>query len=194
MAQNKSIRGSQTEKNLMISFAGESQARNRYNYYAGKAKDEGFVQISNIFNETAEQERMHAKRFFSFLEGGDVMVEYEYPAAIIRGTYENLIAAAEGEHHENTTMYPGFAEVARQEGFTQVALLWEHVCNAETFHERRYRELAENIDKGRVFKRPEKQVWRCLKCGYLHEGTEPPVKCPACLHPQSYYELLCTNW
>lgn len=194
MAQNKSVRGTQTEKNLMASFAGESMARNRYNYFAGKAKDEGYVQIANIFNETADQERIHAKRFLGFLEGGGVMVEYEYPAEIIRGTYENLLAAAAGEHHENSEMYPGFAGVAREEGFPQIALLWENVSKAEVFHERRYLELAENIDKGRVFKREEKVTWRCIKCGFVHEGTEPPNTCPACQHPKAWFELICTNW
>jgi rubrerythrin len=194
MAQNKSVRGTQTEKNLMTSFAGESQARNRYTYYAGQAKKDGYEQISQIFSETADQERMHAKRFFSFLEGGDVKIEYEYPADIIRGTYDNLLAAAAGERFENTEMYPGFAEVAREEGFPQIAILWQNVANAEVFHERRYTELAENIDKGRVFKRGESETWRCLKCGYIHEGNEAPKNCPACMHPQAWFELLCTNW
>lgn len=190
----KSLHGTQTEKNLLTAFAGESQARNRYTYFASKAKNEGYVQISHIFEETANQEKEHAKRFFKFLEGGEAMVQYAFPAGIIGSTRDNLIAAADGERHEHMDMYPGYAEVAMSESFPEIALVFRKVSVAEQFHERRYRELAENIDKGRVFRRPEKVVWRCRNCGYLHEDFGAPDLCPACAHPQAHFELLKVNW
>lgn len=190
----KSVRGTQTELNLLTAFAGESQARNRYNYFSSKAKSEGYVQISHIFEETANQEKEHAKRFFKFLEGGEAMVNYAFPAGIIGTTRDNLIASADGERHEYNEMYPGFAEVAMSEGFPEIAEVFRNVSVAERFHERRYRELAENIDKGRVFVRPEKVVWRCRNCGFLHEDFGAPELCPACVHPMAHFELLKINW
>lgn len=190
----QSIKGTQTEKNLLTAFAGESQARNRYTYFAGKARKEGYVQISHIFTETAEQEKEHAKRFFKFLEGGDVEIFGAFPAGTIGTTVENLKAAAEGEHHEHTEMYPGFAKVAREEGFETVAKVFEFVSVAEKHHEQRYRALAANIEAGRVFKRDETVVWRCRNCGYLHEGSEAPETCPACAHPQAHFELSGENY
>lgn len=190
----KSITGSQTEKNLLAAFAGESQARNRYTYFSGAAKKEGFVQISDIFEETAGQEKEHAKRFFKFLEGGDVEIVAAFPAGVIGGTYDNLMAAAAGERHEHTELYPGFARVARDEGFEAVAMVFDAVSIAEKQHEKRYVELAGNIKADRVFKREAPVVWRCRNCGYLHEGTQAPQMCPACAHPQAHFELLGENW
>jgi rubrerythrin len=188
------LKGSRTEKNLLASFAGESQARNRYTYFASQARKDGYMQIADIFEETASQEKEHAKRFFSFLKGGDVEIVAAFPAGVVGGTVDNLTAAAMGENHEHTTMYPGFAAVAKEEGFEEIARLWNAVSVAEKQHEKRYRDLAENIGKGRVFKRDTKVVWRCRNCGYLHEGPEAPQSCPACAHPQSYMELLGENW
>lgn len=188
------IKGSQTEKNLLTAFAGESQARNRYTYAAGKARKEGFIQISQIFEETANQEKEHAKRFFSFLQGGEVEVKAAFPAGIVGTTAENLKHAAAGEHYEWTEMYPGFAKVAKQEGFDAVAVLFEKVSNAEKQHEKRYLGLLSNVEAGTVFKKGEPVVWRCINCGYLHEGTEAPLNCPACAHPQAFFELLAENW
>jgi rubrerythrin len=188
------LKGSQTEKNLITSFAGESQARNRYTYFAGKARKEGLVQIALIFEETANQEKEHAKRFFSQLQGGDVIVQTAFPAGIIAGTVENLKAAAEGERHEWTEMYPGFAKVARLEGLENAARLWEAVSVAEKQHEKRYLDLLRNIETGKVFKKDVPVVWRCINCGYLHEGLDAPAACPACAHPQAYYEILAENW
>lgn len=190
----KSLKGSQTEKNLVIAFAGESQARNRYNYFAGAARAEGLMQIADIFAETADQEKEHAKRFFKFLEGGNVEVTESFPAGTIGNTLENLRAAAAGEEHEWTEMYPGFAKIAREEGFEQVAKAFDAVSIAEKQHGKRYTDLADNLEKGRVFKRAGKVVWRCRNCGYLHEAEDAPKVCPACLHPQSYFELLGENW
>jgi len=190
----KSITGSQTEKNLLAAFAGESQARNRYTYFSGAAKKEGFVQISDIFEETAGQEKEHAKRFFKFLEGGDVEIVAAFPAGVIGGTYDNLMAAAAGERHEHTELYPGFARVARDEGFEAVAMVFDAVSIAEKQHEKRYVELAGNIKADKVFKREAPVVWRCRNCGYLHEGTQAPEMCPACAHPQAHFELLGENW
>lgn len=190
----KSLKGSQTEKNLVIAFAGESQARNRYNYFAGAARAEGLMQIADIFAETADQEKEHAKRFFKFLEGGNVEVTESFPAGTIGNTLENLRAAATGEEHEWTEMYPGFAKIAREEGFEQVAKAFDAVSIAEKQHGKRYTDLADNLEKGRVFKRAGKVVWRCRNCGYLHEAEDAPKVCPACLHPQSYFELLGENW
>jgi rubrerythrin len=189
-----SIKGTQTEKNLLLSFAGESQARNRYTYFCGQAKKEGLEQISFIFEETANQEKEHAKRFFSYLEGGELKVEGAFPAGKVGTTLENLKAAAAGENFEQTTLYPGFAKVAREEGFDEIADLWERVSVAERFHEKRYSDLAANIEAGKVFKREQKVVWRCRNCGYLHEGTQAPEKCPACQHPKAYFELKGENW
>jgi rubrerythrin len=191
---SKSIKGTQTEKNLLIAFAGESQARNRYTYYSGAAKKEGLVQISAIFEETANQEKEHAKRFFKFLEGGDLEITESFPAGTIGSTLENLKAAAEGEEHEWQTMYPGFAKVAREEGFDQIAEVFEAVCIAERQHGKRYRDLASNLEAGRVFKRNGKVVWQCRNCGYLHEAEEAPGLCPACAHPRAHFELLGENW
>jgi rubrerythrin len=190
----KSLKGTQTEKNLLTAFAGESQARNRYSYFASQARKEGFVQISMIFEETANQEKEHAKRFFKFLEGGEAAVAATFPAGLIGATAENLKEAAGGENYEWTTMYPGFAKVAREEGFEPVALVFDAVCVAEKQHEKRYNELRANIENGTVFKRDKKVVWRCLNCGYLHEGEKAPGACPACAHAQAYFELLGENW
>jgi len=190
----KSLKGSQTEKNLLTAFAGESQARNRYTYFASKAREEGLVQISNIFEETANQEREHAKRFFKFLEGGDAQVSAAFPAGMIGATADNLAAAAGGEHYEWTTMYPGFAKVARDEGYDAVATVFDAICVAEKQHEKRYNDLRANVTGGKVFKRDKSVVWRCINCGYLFEGPEAPKACPACAHPQAYYELLGENW
>jgi rubrerythrin len=188
------LKGSRTEKNLLTAFAGESQARNRYTYFASQARKEGFEQISLIFAETANQEKEHAKRFFKFLEGGEVEVQWPFPAGKIGSTLENLLAAAAGENYEHTEMYPGFARVAREEGFETVANALEAISVAEKQHEKRYRALAENIEKDRVFRRGERVTWRCLNCGYLHEAEEAPESCPACLHPRAFYELLGENY
>lgn len=190
----KSLKGSQTEKNVLIAFAGESQARNRYTYWAGVAKKEGFVQISNIFEETADQERAHAKRLFQFLEGGAVEITAAFPAGIIAGTYDNLIEAAAGEHEEANEMYPEFARIARSEGFSEIAKAMEAIAIAEDWHEKRYLALAANIKEGRVFVRQEPTYWRCLNCGYIHKGTSAPEICPACIHPQAHFELRGQNW
>ena len=189
-----SIKGTKTEKNLLKAFAGESQARNRYTYFAGQARKDGYVQIADIFAETADQEKEHAKRFFGFLEGGMLEITAAYPAGKIGTTLENLLAAAEGEHEEHTMLYPEFARVAREEGFEAVAVVFEKVSVAEKQHEKRYRDLAANIQAGRVFKRDKQVTWRCRNCGYLHEGEEAPAMCPACAHPQAYFELLGENW
>jgi rubrerythrin len=186
--------GSKTEKNLLTAFAGESQARNRYNYFASKAKKEGFEQISGIFAETADNEKEHAKRFFKFLEGGEVEVNASFPAGVIGSTIENLKAAAAGENYEHTKMYPEFADIAEQEGFKDIAKVFRNVAVAEKQHEKRYLALAKNIETKRVFKREADTKWRCRNCGYIHEGKEPPDKCPACAHPQAYFELLAENW
>ncbi len=188
------LKGSQTEKNLLLSFAGESQARNRYTYFAKQARKDGFVQISDIFTETADQEKEHAKRFFNFLEGGELEVTGAFPAGTVATTLENLNAAAAGEKFEYSEMYPGFAKVAREEGFDAIAMVWEAIAVAEKQHEKRYRELAANIQSGAVFKREQSVAWRCRNCGYLHEDTDAPEMCPACAHPQAHFELLGENW
>ena len=190
----KSLKGTQTEKNLITAFAGESQARNRYTYFASQARKEGLVQISMVFEETANQEKEHAKRFFKFLEGGEAEVSGAFPAGTIASTSENLEAAAAGENYEWGTMYPGFAKTAREEGFDAVALVFESISVAEKQHEKRYNDLRANIEAGKVFKKDKKVVWRCINCGYLYEGAEAPKTCPACAHPQAYYELLAENW
>jgi len=189
-----SLKGTQTEKNLLTAFAGESQARNRYTYFASKAKKEGYVQISDIFTETANQEKEHAKRFFKFLEGGEIEIAAAFPAGVIGTTLENLKASAAGEHYEHSEMYPGFAKVARQEGFNEIAEVFEAISVAEKQHEKRYNDLAANIDAGKVFKKDDTVTWRCRNCGYLHEGKEAPELCPACAHPQDHFELLGENW
>lgn len=188
------LKGSQTEKNLLLSFAGESQARNRYTYFSSKARKEGYVQIAHIFEETANHEKEHAKRFFKFLEGGEIEVTGAFPAGVIGSTLENLLAAAAGEQYEHTEMYPGFADTARKEGFDTIAAVWTAVSIAEKQHEKRYRDLAANIEAGLVFRRDQAVVWRCRNCGYLHTGQEAPEMCPACAHPQAHFELLGENW
>jgi len=189
-----SLKGTQTEQNLLKAFAGESQARNRYTYFASKAKKEGYVQISTIFEETANQEKEHAKRFFKFLEGGDLEITAMFPAGKIGSTLENLQAAADGEHEEHSMLYPAFARVASEEGFDDIAKVFTAISVAEKQHEKRYRDLAENLIAGRVFKRDEPVVWRCRNCGYLHEENEAPELCPACAHPQAHFELLGENY
>lgn len=189
-----SLKGTQTEKNLLKSFAGESQARNRYSYAASKAREEGLIQIADIFSETADQEKEHAKRFFSFLEGGELEITAAFPAGVIGTTAVNLKSAAGGENLEWTTIYPGFAKIARDEGFEAIARLWEAISVAERQHEKRYRGLLANVEKGTVFRKDKPVLWRCRNCGYLHEGTEAPKMCIACAHPQSHFELLGENW
>jgi len=190
------MKGSKTAKNLMTDFTGESQARNRYTYFSSKAKKEGFVQISDIFAETADQEKEHAKRLFKFMTGGEegVLGEAAFPFGVIGSTAENLGEAAGGEHYEWTEMYPGFAKIAREEGFEPIALAMESIAVAEKQHEKRYLDLKKNIELGRVFKREEEVVWRCRNCGYLHKGTEAPEVCPACIHPRAHFEILGENW
>jgi rubrerythrin len=188
------FKGSETEKNLLAAFAGESQARNRYTYFASQARKEGYVQISAIFEETSNQEKEHAKRFFKFLEGGEVEVSAGFPAGVIGSTLENLKAAAGGENYEWTEMYPGFAKIAKDEGFSEVAATFENIAVAERQHEKRYLDLAGNIEADRVFKREEEVVWRCRNCGFLQKGKEAPKQCPACVHPQAHFELLGENY
>ncbi len=188
------LKGTKTERNLLTAFAGESQARNRYTYFASAAGKEGFRQIEAVFLETADQEKEHAKRFFKFLEGGDAMISAAFPAGVIGGTLANLTAAAEGEEHEWGSMYPDFARIAREEGFSEIAAVFESISVAEKFHGERYRKLADNIAKNIVWSRPEKALWRCRNCGYVHTGKDAPKLCPACNHPQDYFELAPTNW
>ena len=190
----KSLKGTRTEKNLLTAFAGESQARNRYTYFASQAKKEGYEQISAIFTETADNEKEHAKRLFKFLEGGAVEIVAAFPAGKIGTTAENLRAAAAGENYEHTTMYPEFARIAEEEGFPEIAAVFRAIAVAEKQHEKRYLGLLKNIENGTVFKKPKKVVWKCRNCGYVHEGTEAPAQCPACAHPQAYFELLSENW
>jgi rubrerythrin len=188
------LKGSKTEKNLLTAFAGESQARNRYSYFASKAKKEGYVQMSAIFEETANQEKEHAKRLFKFLEGGEVEITAGFPAGVIGSTLENLKESAAGEHHEHTQMYPEFAATAREEGLDTIAAVFEAIAVAEKQHEKRYLDLAANIEADRVFKRDEEVTWRCRNCGYLHVGKEAPESCPACAHPTAHFELLGENY
>lgn len=188
------LKGSQTEKNILTAFAGESQARNRYTYFAKQAKKDGYVQIAQIFEETANQEKEHAKRLFKLLEGGETEIAAAFPAGVIGATYDNLIESAAGEKYEYTEMYPGFAKVAREEGFEAPAMIMEGIAVAEQQHEKRYVELAGNIKADRVFKREQVAKWRCLNCGYVTEALEAPEMCPACAHPQAYFELLGENW
>ncbi|HOK03840.1 MAG TPA: rubrerythrin family protein [Victivallales bacterium] len=190
----KSLKGTKTEQNLLKAFAGESQARNRYSFFASKAREEGYEQIAAVFELTAEQERIHAKNFFKFLEGGDVEITATYPAGKIGTTAENLLAAAEGEKCEWGTLYPDFAKIADEEGFTEVANKFRLVSVAEKAHEERYRELLANIKNNLVFERKEKVVWQCRKCGYTHNSEKAPAKCPTCGHPQAYFEIKQHNW
>ena len=186
----KSVKGTQTEKNLLTSFAGESQARNRYTFFASQAKKEGYEQIAAIFTTTAEQEKEHAKRMFKFLEGGCVEITASYPAGVIGTTAENLKAAAEGEHEEWTDAYPKFAEVADQEGFPEIAKVFRAIASVEAEHEKRYRTLLDLVETNKVFERDEPITWQCRNCGYVLTGKRAPLKCPACAHPQAYFEKM----
>lgn len=186
---NKSIRETRTEKNLLTSFAGESQARMRYTYFAKVAKKEGFEQIAAIFMETAEQEKEHAKRMFKYLEGGEVEIIATYPAGVISCTLNNLQAAANGEHEEWAMVYPHFADIAEEEGFHEIAAMYRNICVAEKNHEERYRAFVKNIETARVFAKDNEVVWQCHNCGYIHVGKEASEECPACLHPQGYFQL-----
>jgi rubrerythrin len=188
------LKGTQTEKNILTAFSGESQARNRYTYFASKAKKEGYVQISHIFEETANQEKEHAKRLFKLLEGGEVEITASFPAGVIGTTLENLKEAAGGENYEYTEMYPSFAQTAKEEGFNTIAAIFNAIAIAEKQHEKRYLALAANIEGDRVFKRDEEVTWRCRNCGYLHTGDKAPDECPACAHPQAHFELLGENY
>ncbi|MEA2030876.1 MAG: rubrerythrin family protein [candidate division Zixibacteria bacterium] len=188
------LKGTQTEKNLLTAFAGESQARNRYTYFASSAKKEGFIQIAHVFEETANHEKEHAKRLFKLMKGGEVEIQAAFPAGVIGSTAENLKAAAGGEHHEWENMYPEFAETARKEGFDTIAKTLEAIAVAEKQHEKRFLGLLANIEAGSVFKKEKKVVWRCRNCGYIHEGEEAPKSCPACAHPKAHFEMLAENW
>jgi len=189
-----SVKGTKTEKNILTAFCGESQARNRYTYFAAQAKKEGFVQIQHIFEETADQEKEHAKRLFKLLEGGEVEITAGFPAGVIGTTVENLTEGAAGEHYEHTIMYPEFAVTAREEGFPAIAAIFEAIAVAEIQHEKRYKALIANIEAGTVFNRSMKVTWRCRNCGYTHEGEDAMEMCPACAHPQAHFELLGENW
>ena len=190
----KSIKGTRTEKNLLCTFAGESQARMRYTYFASAAKKEGYEQIAAIFAETADQEKEHAKRMFKFLEGGMVEFTGTFPAGVIGTTIENLKAAAAGEHEEWSADYPAFADIAEEEGFPAIAAMYRNVSIAEKAHEERYLALLKNIEDSAVFAKTEEVLWQCRNCGYIHTGTEAPKLCPACLHPQAYFEVKKENW
>ncbi|MDD5066489.1 MAG: rubrerythrin family protein [bacterium] len=190
----KSVKGTKTEKNLLASFAGESQARNRYSYFSSAAKKDGYEQISAIFLETADNEKEHAKRFFKYLEGGEVEIQASYPAGVIGDTAKNLKAAAEGENLEWTKLYKEAAETADKEGFPEIAQLFRNISKVEEAHEKRYRKLLENVEKKTVFRKGNVIKWKCRNCGHIHEGKEAPEKCPACLHPQAYFELLAENY
>ena len=189
-----SLQGTQTEKNLLTAFAGESQARNRYSYFASQAKKDGYVQMQSIFEETADQEKEHAKRLFKFLEGGEVEITAAFPAGVIGSTLENLRASAEGEKYEYTEMYPEFAKTAEEEGFNEIAEVFRSIAIAEKQHEKRYNDLIANIENERVFKRDEEVTWRCRNCGFIYEGPEAPEECPACAHPRDHFELLGENY
>ena len=190
----KSLKGSQTEQNLLKAFAGESQARNRYEFFAKQAKKEGLEQIAGLFQETANQEKEHAKRFFKFLEGGMVEITAAYPAGVIGHTAENLKAAAAGENEEWTDLYPAFADIAKEEGFADVAAAFRMIAKVEEQHEKRYLKLLDNLEKGVVFEKDDEVYWMCRNCGYIHKGKKAPKQCPACLHPQSYFELKPENY
>lgn len=194
----KSLKGSQTAENLMKSFAGECQARTRYTYYASIAKKEGFVQIANIFMETAEQEKEHAKRFYKFLKNDFVdeaiEIQASFPVSFHESTLKNLLAAAAGENEEWTDLYPSFAETAEKEGYPEIAAAYRKISEVEKRHEMRYKKLAKNIEEGTVFKKDEVTLWKCGNCGYIYEGTEAPIACPACIHPQAYFEVFIENY
>ncbi|MDR2424086.1 MAG: rubrerythrin family protein [Prevotellaceae bacterium] len=190
----KSIKGTATEQNLLKAFAGESQARGRYTYFAGVAKKEGYEQIAALFLETAEQEKEHAKRFFKFLEGGMVEITASYPAGIIGTTADNLLAAANGEQEEWESLYPEFAKTAQEEGFPEIAIVFERIAKVEVQHEIRYRQLLANVAMGMVFKKDKEIEWQCRNCGHVHTGNEAPEVCPTCLHPQAYFEVRKQNW
>ncbi|MFP4195066.1 MAG: rubrerythrin [Desulfobacterales bacterium] len=190
----KSVAGTKTEKNILTAFAGESQARNRYTYFSKQAKKEGYVQLANIFEETANQEKEHAKRLFKFLEGGEAEIQATFPAGKLGTTLENLNEAANGEKYEHEEMYPGFAKVADEEGFPQVAAAMRSIAIAEQLHERRYRSFIANIENGTVFKKDKEVTWKCQNCGYTSKGTEAPQECPSCAHPRDHFEVLCENW
>jgi len=190
----RSLKGTKTEINILTAFAGESQARNRYIFFAKKAKKEGFEQVSAVFAETADQEGAHAKRLFNFLEGGEVEVTASFPAGRIGSTVENLKESAGGENHEHTSMYPEFAQIAKDEGFDEIAAVMKAIAVAEKMHEERYLALVANIENGKVFEKDADTTWKCRKCGYVHQGKKAPEKCPACAHPQSYYEVNAENW
>ena len=189
-----SIKGTKTEKNLLASVAGESQARNRYDWFASAAKKEGYEQIAGIFSETAENEKEHAKKFFKYLEGGPVEITATYPAGVIGKTVENLAAAAAGENEEWTEAYPHFAKVAKEEGFADIAKTFEEIAKVEKAHEARYLKLLDSVKKGKVFKKDTSALWKCRNCGYVFEGNAAPEKCPACAHAQGYFELLVENY
>jgi rubrerythrin len=191
---SKSVKGTRTEKNLLASFAGESQARNRYTFFASAARKEGYEQIANFFMETAENEKEHAKVFFKYLEGGEVEITAAYPAGIIGTTLQNLKAAADGEKMEWDVLYRDAEKVAREEGFEDIAVSFKEIAEVEEFHEARYRKLAVNVANGEVFKKKASVKWHCTNCGYVHEGPEAPEECPACKHPRAYYELLAENY
>jgi rubrerythrin len=191
---SKSVKGTQTEKNLLAAFAGESQARNRYTFFASVARKEGYIQISDIFIETAGNEKEHAEVFFNYLEGSDVEITASYPAGVIADTEANLEAAANGEKLEWSEIYANFEKIARDEGFTKIGNSFKEIAEVEEFHEGRYRRLVKNVANGEVFKKKNVVKWHCTNCGYIHEGTEAPLECPACNHPQSYYELLSENY
>lgn len=188
------LKGTRTEKNILTAFAGESQARNRYTFFAGQARKDGYVQIARVFEETADHERAHAKRLFGLLDGGEVEVTAAFPAGKIGTTMENLEASADGERHEHEEMYPEFARIAREEGFDEIASIFEAIARSEVQHEKRFRGLLNNIEAGTVFKKKEPAVWRCLNCGYVDEGQQAPELCPACAHPQAHFEVLAENW
>lgn len=190
----KSVKGSRTENNLMAAFAGESQARNKYTYFASKAKEEGYVQMFLVFEETANQEKEHAKRLFKFMEGGATTITGTFPSGIIGTTRQNLEEAAGGENYEWKEMYPSFAKIAREEGYDAIATVFEAIAVAEKQHAKRYEAFAANIDAGSVFKKEKATVWRCINCGFLFEGESAPKACPACAHPQAYFEVLGENW
>ncbi|MBP7552915.1 MAG: rubrerythrin family protein [Spirochaetes bacterium] len=190
----KSIKGTKTEKNILTAFIGESQARNKYSYFASKAKQEGYEQISAIFLETADNEKEHAKRLFKLLEGGDVEITATFPTDTISDTVTNLTKAAQGENYENTTMYPNFSKIAAEEGFAEISAIFRAIATAEIYHEKRFSALIDNIKNGTVFKKETKVKWRCRNCGFVHEGTEPPEICPACAHPKSYFEIMNSNY
>lgn len=191
---SKSLKNTETERNILTAFAGESQARNRYTYFASQARKDGYEQIASIFEETANQEKEHAKRLFKFLEGGEAAVSASFPAGVIGDTLANLKASAAGEHYEWSEMYPGFAKVAKKEGFEEIAGVFENIAVAERHHEKRYLDFARNIETGKVFERQGKVFWRCRNCGFVFEGEEAPDQCPACAHPKAFFEVLWENW